>query len=79
MSDLSQLDLSNLTLKQMTADQKAEMKRRLDVFVRSLTVAKVQVAAAGPKKPAKWIPGTTDKGAKSKKESRVALPPSRRP
>ena len=72
MSDLSQTDLSNLTLKQMTIDQKAEMKRRLDLFVRSLNVAKVEVPVGKSTKPAKWNPG-----AKPKQSGRSAAPPRR--
>lgn len=54
--DLSQADLSGLTLKQMNAEQRAELRRRLETFVDAF--AKPKAAAAPPKsKVRKWMPG----------------------
>ena len=53
--DLRQADLSHLALKDMTPEQRAEMRRRLDVFVGAM--AKREVLPAAPKRVRKWVPG----------------------
>jgi hypothetical protein len=54
--DLSQADLSAFSLREMTPAQRAEMRRRLDVFVRAYTGKGKPVE---PPKPnvRKWVPG----------------------
>ncbi|HUK06711.1 MAG TPA: hypothetical protein VLX09_02485 [Stellaceae bacterium] len=56
--DLSQADLSQLSLRQMTPAQRAELKRRYQIFVANFqpdSAAKLPAAAAP--KPKKWVPG----------------------
>jgi hypothetical protein len=55
--ELRQADLSNLTLKQMTADQRAEIRRRFEEFVDAF-VKPVPTGTAKPKpRTRKWVPG----------------------
>jgi hypothetical protein len=62
MSDdeLRQADLSHLRIDQMTPEQKAEMRRRYDEFVRSIAgrAPKPSRSAAGtaPPNTTKWVP-----------------------
>ncbi len=62
MSDdeLRQADLSHLRIDQMTPEQKAEMRRRYDEFVRSVagrsTKPARNAAPATPPNTAKWVP-----------------------
>ncbi len=54
--DLSQADLSNLSLKDMTPAQRAEMRRRYDDFMK--TFKKDAVAPTPmPAGVRKWVPG----------------------
>ena len=56
-TDLRQADLSGLSLKEMTPAQRAEMRRRLDVFVEAF--AGRTRPSPEPEKPnvRKWVPG----------------------
>jgi hypothetical protein len=55
-ADLRQADLSGLSLKEMTALQRAELKRRFEVFMKAY--AGVPAAPRKPLKPTrKWVPG----------------------
>ncbi len=57
--DLTQADLSSLSVQDMTAEQKAELRRRYDTFVRNFGVA--PRPEEDDEKPApevkKWVPG----------------------
>jgi hypothetical protein len=55
-SDLSQADLSGLSLKEMTVQQRAELKRRFQTF-RQAMAGTPPPAAEAPKKTRKWVPG----------------------
>ena len=58
---LRQADMSHLRLQDMTPDQRAELRRRYDAFVRHFgrEGAVPQASQAAPKKsaPRKWTPG----------------------
>lgn len=54
--DLRQADLSRLSLKEMNAAQRAELRRRLEAFVRAYT-GRPAAPPERPKKVRKWIPG----------------------
>ena len=57
--DLNHIDLSHLRLQEMTPDQRAELRRRYDRFVRHFGRAgapDARAAAAAPR-PRKWRPG----------------------
>ena len=62
MSDdeLRQADLSHLRIDQMTPEQKAEIRRRYDEFVRSLAGRAPKpsrnAASATPPNATKWVP-----------------------
>jgi hypothetical protein len=59
---LSQADLSHLRLQDMTPEQRAELRRRYDAFVRHFgDAAPSSPAATSAKKKSaarKWVPGT---------------------
>jgi L-2-hydroxyglutarate oxidase LhgO len=55
--DLSQANLSHLTLQQMNAAQRAEIKRRFEAFVASFVKPAPGVAQAEKPKVRKWVPG----------------------
>jgi hypothetical protein len=57
-TDLQQRDLSHLTIEQMNAAERAEMKRRYDAFVRAVGKAKRSAEPAGHDhgKPQRWTP-----------------------
>ncbi|HYM03285.1 MAG TPA: hypothetical protein VET85_10090 [Stellaceae bacterium] len=56
--DLNQTDLSHLRLQEMTPDQRAELRRRYDRFVRHFGRAGAPHArAAAAPRPRKWRPG----------------------
>lgn len=56
--DLRQADLTHLRLQEMTPDQRAELKRRYDHFVRHFGRAAPASADATPKPLIrKWTPG----------------------
>lgn len=57
---LSQADLSHLRLQDMTPEQRAELRRRYDAFVRHFGDGAPTVGGAGASKksaPRKWVPG----------------------
>jgi hypothetical protein len=57
--DLRQADFSHLDIRDMTPEQRAEMRRRFQVFVARMRQASrpaKKPAPAAPKKPQKWIP-----------------------
>lgn len=54
--DLRQADLSHLSLKDMNSAQRAEMRRRMEVFMASFVKHRPPVAEP-PKKVRKWVPG----------------------
>jgi hypothetical protein len=57
--NLRQADLSHLEVKDMTPEQRAELKRRYDAFVRDVARrGPVRTRLPGaPKKLVKWVPG----------------------
>jgi hypothetical protein len=55
--ELRQANLSDLTLKQMTAEQRAEMRRRLEVFVDAFAPKAKTGAAPAKSNVRKWVPG----------------------
>jgi len=56
--DLSQADLSQLSLRQMTPAQRAELKRRYQTFVANFQPdSAAKLPAAAVPKPKKWVPG----------------------
>ncbi len=55
--DLSQADLSKKTIKQMTADERAELKRRFESFVDNFVPKSALAAAPAPSRVRKWVPG----------------------
>jgi hypothetical protein len=56
--NLRNADLSHLRVQEMTPEQRAEMRRRFEHFVRNV-MRKGKAAAAPQKTPraAKWVPG----------------------
>ncbi|HUH83197.1 MAG TPA: hypothetical protein VLX85_01230 [Stellaceae bacterium] len=56
---LTQADLSHLRLQDMTPEQRAELRRRYDAFVRHFGEGAPAAGAAASKKsaPRKWVPG----------------------
>lgn len=62
-SDLEHADLTHLRLQEMTPSQRAELRRRYDLFVRHFG----GTGAAAPKLPerkqrvTKWVPGAKPK------------------
>jgi hypothetical protein len=55
--DLRQADLSTLSLREMTTAQRAELRRRLDAFVRDFAGDKRPPAKQSDKNIRKWVPG----------------------
>ncbi len=55
--DLRQADLSNLSLKQMNAAQREEMRRRFRSFMENYAGRLSTKPAETPKKVKKWVPG----------------------
>jgi hypothetical protein len=55
--DLRQADMSHLTLKDMTPQQRAEMRRRLEHFVKAIAGDRAPVAVKPEKQIRKWVPG----------------------
>ena len=56
--ELEQADLSDLRLQDMTPDQRAELKRRYERFVRHFGRGGVASRQPAPKStPRKWVPG----------------------
>jgi hypothetical protein len=55
--DLTQADLSGLSLKQMNAAQREEMRRRLRTFMESFAGRAPSAGAETPKPVRKWVPG----------------------
>lgn len=57
--DLRQADLSHLTVSEMTPEQRAELKRRYDAFLRDVVRRRpvaTRLPGGGPKLR-KWVPG----------------------
>jgi hypothetical protein len=56
---LRQADLSHLRLQEMTPDQRAELRRRYEIFIRHFGSGLPSSSAAPKKKPQvrKWTPG----------------------
>jgi len=57
---LTQADLSHLRLQDMTPEQRAELRRRYDAFVRHFGDGAPAVAGAAARKKSalrKWVPG----------------------
>ncbi len=62
-NDLRQADLSNLSITDMTPEQRAELKRRYSHFIESFVPADAKPAADKPApKPQKWVPGKKARG-----------------
>ncbi len=57
--DLRQADLSDLTLKQMSSEQRTELRRRFETFIKAFAPAPT-MEAEPPKKVRKWVPGMKD-------------------
>jgi hypothetical protein len=57
--DLRQADLSHLAVKDMTPEQRAELRRRYDEFVKNVVRAgeRSQKLPGPAKKLRKWVPG----------------------
>jgi hypothetical protein len=55
--DLRQADLSHLTIKDMNAKQRAEIRRRFEHFVRAVAGDRAPVAVKPEKRIRKWVPG----------------------
>jgi hypothetical protein len=55
--DLRQANLSHLTLKDMNAAQRAEMKRRFEEFVGSFVKPAPGAEKDNPPRVRKWVPG----------------------
>lgn len=58
--DLHNADLSQLSVRDMTPAQRAELKRRYQTFVAAFgptTAAKLPAGKAKTTKPKKWVPG----------------------
>jgi hypothetical protein len=57
--ELRQADLSQLSVREMTPAQRAELKRRYQTFIANFqpdAAAKLPAAAAAEPKPKKWVP-----------------------
>jgi hypothetical protein len=55
--ELRQADLSNLTIKQMTPEQRAELRRRFEEFVAAFTKNGPPRQVTTAPKVRKWVPG----------------------
>ena len=55
--DLRQANLSNLTLKQMTPAQRAEVKRRFEEFVANFVKSGPAPLTDKARQVRKWVPG----------------------
>jgi hypothetical protein len=55
--DLRQANLSNLSLKEMTAAQRAEMRRRFEEFVGNFVKPEPTPEKDAPQRVRKWVPG----------------------
>lgn len=55
--DLRQADLSHLTVSQMTPAQRAEMRRRFEVFMKEIVGLPPREAPPRPANVRKWVPG----------------------
>ena len=58
--DLKQRDLSHLSVRQMSADERAELRRRYEAFVRVMKLAPGAPARAeaSARRLRRWVPGT---------------------
>ncbi len=58
--DLKQRDLSHLGIQQMSAVERAEMRRRYEAFLRAIRPSGPAPSEAGRSAPPRpWVPGTT--------------------
>lgn len=55
--DLRHADLSHLTVSQMTPAQRAEMRRRFEVFMKEIVGLPPRAAPERPANVRKWVPG----------------------
>jgi hypothetical protein len=55
--DLRQADFSNLSVTQMTVEQRAELRRRLDAFMDAYGVKPRRTEPEPDKNVRKWVPG----------------------
>ncbi len=55
--DLRHADFSNLTVSQMTPAQRAEMRRRFEVFMKEIVGLPPRSAPERPANVRKWVPG----------------------
>jgi hypothetical protein len=58
--DLRNADLTQLSVREMTPTQRAELKRRYQTFVAAFgptTAAKLPASKTRTPKPKKWVPG----------------------
>lgn len=57
-SEIKQADLTHLRLQEMTPEQRAELRRRYDRFVRHFASAGAAAGSPQPKpRVTKWVPG----------------------
>ena len=56
-NELHQADLSHLTVSQMTPEQRAEMRRRFETFMKEMVGLPTPAAPARPANVRKWVPG----------------------
>jgi hypothetical protein len=56
-NELRQADLSHLTVSQMTPEQRAEMRRRFETFMKGMANLAVPAAPERPANVRKWVPG----------------------
>lgn len=55
--DLSQVDLSAMTIKEMTPAQRAELRRRFESFVTAFVKVPPNPRITAAPKVKKWVPG----------------------
>ncbi|HEV2676849.1 MAG TPA: hypothetical protein VGV37_20145 [Aliidongia sp.] len=55
--DLRQADLSNLTINQMTKEQRAEIRRRFEEFISAFAKNGPNQQITAAPKVRKWVPG----------------------
>ena len=55
--DMRQANLSHLTLKEMNAAQRAEMRRRFEEFVANFIKPGPAATPEAPQRVRKWVPG----------------------
>ena len=55
--ELRQADFSNLTVSQMTPEQRAEMRRRFETFMKEVVGLPPRAEPERPANVRKWVPG----------------------